>query len=118
MSNPWDRPPVPPRGDPDETLTYAAVGRFLTQWEMIESELSHLYAIFTGAYFEPEAYDQYYDKSKTLAMRLKTCEDAARRFFTGRPSQSDEGDLSELIKRVSGFSERRHEIAHCNGWNH
>ena len=110
--NPWDRPPIPPHGDPHESITYAAIGAFLTQWEMLESELSHLYAIFIGKYFEPEAYDQYYDKSKTFAMRLKSCENAAFIFFTKRPSQADEGDFSELMKRVAGFSERRHEIAH------
>jgi len=112
MSNPWDRPPIPPFGDRFEEMTYTAVGRFITQWENIEIELSHLYAIFIGKYFKPEAYDQYYDKSKTLNMRLKTLEDAAKNYFIKHPNQVNESDFSDLAIRVKGFSERRHEIAH------
>ena len=112
MCDPWDRPPIPPSGDPHEDITYRAVGRFLSRWENIESELSHLYAIFIGKYFKPEAYDEYYDKSKTFGMRMNTLKKAASKFFVQRPSQIDEGDFSNLVDRVSGFGDRRHEIAH------
>jgi hypothetical protein len=81
MSNPWDRPPIPPRGDYSEDITYRSVGRFISSWESIEVELSHLYAIFVGKYFKPEAYDEYHDQSKTLKQRLRTLEEAARLYF-------------------------------------
>jgi hypothetical protein len=112
MANPWDRPPFPNSGDDDQNLTYAAVGRFTSEWEMLESELSHLFAHFIGKYGTNEAYDDYYDKSKTGARRLQTLEEAAEKYFCANPNQADEGDFSELIKKVSGFAERRHEIAH------
>jgi hypothetical protein len=112
MSNPWDRPPIAGRGDPHEYITYRSVGGFISQWENIEVELSHLYAIFIGKYFKAEAYDEYHDQSKTLKQRLSTLEEAARLYFVKHPDQSNEHDFEVLIEKVRGFSERRHEIAH------
>lgn len=112
MPNPWDRPPIPPRGDYHEDITYTSVGRFITQWENIEIELSHLYAIFVGKYFKPEAYDEYYDRSKTLNQRLRTLEEVAQNYFIKHPDQVNEYDFAALVEKVKGFSERRHEIAH------
>jgi hypothetical protein len=112
MSNPWDRPPIPPRGDYSEDITYRSVGRFISSWESIEVELSHWYAIFVGKYFKPEAYDEYHDQSKTLKQRLRTLEEAARLYFVKCPNQINERDFEVLIEKVRGFSERRHEIAH------
>jgi hypothetical protein len=112
MSNPWYRPPIPPCADYHEDITYASVGRFITRWENIEVELSHLYAIFVGKYFKPEAYDEYHDQSKTLRQRLTTLEEAARRYFVKYPDQDNERDFTLLMEEVRGFSERRHEIAH------
>jgi hypothetical protein len=112
MPNPWDRPSIPPSGDVHEDITFRAVGRFLSQWEEVETELSHLYANFVGKPHLREAYEEYYDKSKTSVMRIKTLEESASRFFTTRPSQDDEGQFSNITKHVYGFAERRHEIAH------
>jgi hypothetical protein len=112
MPNPWDRPPFPDVGDDDQNLTYAAVGRFTSEWELLESELSHLFAHFIGKYATNEAYDEYYDRSKTGAARLRTLEIAAESHFRANPNQNNEGDFSELVRKVSGFADRRHEIAH------
>jgi hypothetical protein len=43
-SKPWDDPPHPKRGDKKADLTYAAVGRALTQWEYLETKLAELSA--------------------------------------------------------------------------
>jgi hypothetical protein len=112
MANPCDRPLVPPRGDDHEDITYAAVGRLISSWEGIEVELSHLYAIFTGQYLKREAYDRYYDNSKNFAGRMRTLEESAQQFFIGASHQNNETDLSELVKKIRGFSVRRHEVAH------
>jgi hypothetical protein len=112
MPNPWDRPPFPNVGDDDQHVTYAAVGRFTSEWEMLESELSHLFVHFIGKYATNEAYDDYYDRSKTGARRIQTLEEAAEKYFIANPNQTNEGDFSELIRKISGFAERRHEIAH------
>jgi hypothetical protein len=48
VANPWDVPPFPVRGDPDEITLYAAKGRAVSHWEKIEVSLCYLYAIFCG----------------------------------------------------------------------
>ena len=72
MPDPWDRPVFPTKGDEDENVTCAGVGRVLTQWENIEIELSHMFAICVGKYHQEEAYDQYYGRNKTTQARIKT----------------------------------------------
>src|SRR4029078_13418082 len=53
MSNPWDIPPFPKRGDFDSNLTYAGVGRVISHWEMLEYKLARLYSAFVG---KPDTY--------------------------------------------------------------
>lgn len=112
MPNPWDRPPLPKHGDADQDITYAAVGRVLTNWEYIEGELSHIFALFKHRLWTAEAYDEYYDKGKTTRARLKTVELVAADFFMRAPNQEVEGNFNQLIKAAVGFADRRHEVAH------
>jgi hypothetical protein len=112
MTNPWDRPPFPSKGDDNQDILYAAVGRVISQWENVELGLSHLYAIFIGQPFSVGIYAQYYEPSKTFMTRLAAVERQSERFFQKAPNQEIEGDFCDLVKRVSGFSERRHEVAH------
>jgi hypothetical protein len=48
MTQPWDRPPEPKRGDPRCEAVYEAVGRALSHWEILELDLACLYAKFLG----------------------------------------------------------------------
>jgi hypothetical protein len=111
-NNPWDRPPLPSDGDESEDSTYAGVGRTLSQWESLESELSHIYAVFIGKLFKDEAYDQYYDEAKTSKQRIKSIDDAAAKFFQKQPDQATEGEFTRLIEATAGYADRRHEVAH------
>jgi hypothetical protein len=72
MPEPWDRPPPPTQADEDLQVLYAAVGAALSNWEEIESELSHIYALMIGKMWKNEAYDQYYDKGHTCQRRITT----------------------------------------------
>lgn len=112
MSDPWDRPSLPTRGDDNQNDTYAAVGRVLSLWEQVESELGHLFALFIGKYGKDEAYDQYYEKGKTTQGRLNSLQREAKRYFTRSPSQEIEGHFCSLMKFAIGFADRRHEVAH------
>ena len=49
MTNPWDAPPLPSRGDSDKNETYAGVGRVISAWENIEFALARLYSVYIGA---------------------------------------------------------------------
>ena len=112
MSNPWNRPPLPIRGDDDQDTTHAAVGSVLTNWENIEGELSHIFALYIGKMWTNEAYDQYYEKGRTTKGRLQNLETAANAYFVKSPNQEAEGALCELLEGVFGFADRRHEAAH------
>jgi hypothetical protein len=84
----------------------------LSQWEFVEVELSHIYAIFCGKYFLAEAYDDYYQEGRTTKNRIKRIENAAERYFQRFPSQALEGQFSQLTRKIGGFADRRHEVAH------
>ncbi len=112
MTNPWDSPPFPTCGDNKEDSTYAGVGRVLSQWEYVELGLSHLYAIFVGKSFSISVYDQYYGPTKTFKQRIASVERRAERYFQKFPDQEVEGNFCGLIKKIKGFSDRRHEVAH------
>ena len=112
MSNPWDRPPLPIRGDDDQDTTPAAVGSVLTNWENIEGELSHIFALYIGKMWTNEAYDQFYEKGRTTKGRLQNLETAANAYFVKSPNQEAEGAFCKLLEGVFGFADRRHEAAH------
>jgi hypothetical protein len=109
MSNPWDRPPLPIRGDDDQDTTHAAVGSVLTNWENIEGELSHIFALYIGKMWTNEAYDQYYERGRTTKGRLQNLETAANAYFVKSPNQEAEGAFCKLLEGVFGFADRRHE---------
>ena len=48
MTNPWDIPAFPNKADTDGTVTFAGVGRVLTEWELVEFVLGTIYSIFRG----------------------------------------------------------------------
>jgi len=112
MSNPWDRPPYPTRGDTHADETYAAIGRVLSAWEAVESELSVLFAVFKGRRYDLEIYETYYDVGKTTKNRIRAVENAAEQFFLKRPNQDLEGNFQTIMKSVCGFADRRHDCAH------
>jgi len=110
--NPWDRPPFPKHGDEKADETYAAVGQLLSQWETMEAELSHIYAIAIGKYPQSEAYEDYYDKGRTSKARVERVRCAVQRFSIKYPDQNFEGGISNAMEAVLGFADRRHEVAH------
>ena len=48
VTNPWDISPFPNKADSDDTVTFAGVGRVLTEWELVEFVLGTIYRIFRG----------------------------------------------------------------------
>ncbi len=48
MGNLLDMPPVPFHGDPDPEITWAVVGRALTDWKKLELYLARVHAIALG----------------------------------------------------------------------
>jgi hypothetical protein len=112
MTNPWDRPPLPRIADDSADKTYAAVGSVLSNWEGVESELSHVFALFLGRMWDPEAYDLYYANGRTTKNRIKSAEESGFQYFVRNPHQEAESAFSDMMRKITGFTERRHEAAH------
>ena len=110
MTNPWDVPPFPLRGDTNDTLTFAGVGRVTTLWESIEFELSNLCHVFTDR--QESDGQRRYGEGNIFAKRLDILSEFACAYFTRHCDQSKEGRFSELREQARHFSKRRHEVAH------
>lgn len=110
MTNAWDRPPAPRKGDTIDTATYVGVGRVVSRWESVEFDLSRLYSLFVGDSDGPAM--QTYGEPSIFRDRLARLDEGADRYFAARPSQEHEGTLAALRSNAEGFSARRNEIAH------
>ena len=111
MSNPWDRPPLPIRGDDDQDTTHAAVGSVLTNWENIEGELSHIFALYIAKMLDETRLMTNITKGSNHKGRLQNLETAANAYFVKSPNQEAEGAFCKLLQGSFGFADRRHEAA-------
>jgi hypothetical protein len=111
MPNPWDIPPFPDHGDPVDDHTYAGVGRVLSQWEVIEIEISGIYAAFTGRYHSVAVRHEY-GAGLIFTLRADLTKKAAQKFFIKKPNQNLEACFDLLMNEVENFSDRRNEVAH------
>lgn len=112
MPDPWDRPPLPRKGNLSQNVLFAAIGRTLNAWEEVEIALSHLYSVFvTGDRFDGAAMHDY-GAPANFNQRFGLLLRAAEQHFIRRPSQPIEGEFARLAAMVSGYSARRNDIAH------
>jgi hypothetical protein len=110
--HPWDVPPFPDKGDPKPDMTYAAVGRALSQWEKFEGELSELFAVFAGGVPTSLPAVRAYGSIQTFRGRADMIEAAAEGFFVVFPNDDLAGRIGKLLERARNYSPRRNEIAH------
>lgn len=110
MVDPWDAPQLPTRGDTDQNLTYAGIGRVTSAWEEVEFELSSLCNQFVA----DESRDGWriYGDGRIFVNRLGKLADEAKRFFIRHCSQAKEARFFDLARQAESFSARRHEVAH------
>lgn len=111
ITNPWDIPPLPTRGDLDDDWTFAGVGRVMSRWEAIEFRLARLYSVFIGKPNHGDAIREY-GAGRIFRDRMDALKRAAETFFTRVHSQLLEGEFHELSCQVDRFADRRNEIAH------
>jgi hypothetical protein len=113
MKNPWDRPPIPDRGDPVDNHLYLAMGQALSAWEEYEIDLSWLYAALADLPLHSTvAYQSYVDKADNFKQRAIKLEKAAEQYFRRNPSQTDEAEFAEILRSARGWATRRNDIAH------
>jgi hypothetical protein len=107
----WERPPRPAVGDVNDQMTYAGVGKVITQWELIEGELCHIYCGFVRCPFDRAAIEAY-GMDNIFKTRATTVEKAAENYFTGSPNQEAEGAFKTLIDLARCYSQHRNDVAH------
>jgi hypothetical protein len=109
--HPWDPPPLPERGDATEDITFAAVGRALTGWEIFEQSFALLFAVILGA--QPSyAAMRAYGSVLTFRGRSEMVKQAAEAHFQQFPNRDVLAQLRQLLKDANNYSPRRNEIAH------
>jgi hypothetical protein len=112
---PWDIPPIPDdEGDAAPDITFAAVGRALTNWERFESQLSQLFVVMVGAKpWAALAAMRAYGSIQTFRGRAEMLTAAAETFFLVLKNP----EMFKLVKDFIGndctqYASRRNEIAH------
>jgi hypothetical protein len=116
MPNPWDRPPLPSKGDDDDDITYAGVGRVVTEWEQVEQALAALYSLLVGRFEDREATREY-GEGAVLKGRLERLARVAEGFFVSIRNQDLEGEFDSLLDKVRLYADRRNDIAHGRVWD-
>lgn len=109
MPKPWDRPtPAPTEGGASEAALFAAIGRALTRWQMIEDDLVQLFR-YTLQVDVETAYVIYANVpsiSGKIAMMRKVGEHAFR------DAPEHHAYYEDLLKLVEAIGDRRNDIAH------
>jgi hypothetical protein len=100
MMNLWDIPPPPTKGDDDQEITYAGVGRVLSQWEMIEVRLGYIYVWLMKRPDEIETVRAYGEGKRNFEGRISGLRQIAEVYFLWNPHQDTEGELDALISMV------------------
>jgi hypothetical protein len=110
--NPWDIPPFPEHGDLSADLTFAAVGRAMSEWEELELYLARLYAKFIGIPpIKAIAIPEYRD-APNFHSRATAIKNAATKYFISHPDQEREGEFKQILEEIRQLASRRNDIAH------
>ena len=111
--NPWDAPPPPRHGDFNTDITFAAVGRALTQWELFESEMAELFAVFIGANRRDTfGATRAYGAVMSFTGRTEVVWAAADVFFIIHENPNLRERVKAHIDSAKLYGIRRNEIAH------
>jgi hypothetical protein len=98
--------------DDHPDLTFAAVGRAITMWEIAEVEFARLYSIFTGRPNLIDAYQEYGAEPTYFDKRMSRLCEEGRKYFIKQSSQTNEANLDALIQEGKALARIRHQIAH------
>ena len=109
----YDVQAAPEFGDDKEETTYAAVGRALTNWELFENQMSHLFSVLCGNVGPATAAARAYGAIQTFRGHKEMIEAAAEYYFLKHDGhEALQKRLKDLLESANGFSARRNEIAH------
>jgi hypothetical protein len=110
-NNPWT-PPIITAGDVDLEGLYAAIGRTLSSWEILEANLALLFAYIVEPVEGSNPARRAYGKITTFRGRMEALMAAAEASLpTAKPDVY--AQLDSLVRALRGApSQRRNDIAH------
>jgi hypothetical protein len=118
MKNLWDIPNPEPKGDPNETMIYTAVGAALSKWESVEAAAAEIFTVLVGAesamtsLVVPPAV-RAFGIVTSFPTRCEMITTAAKAFFSiHKEVASYERDIGDALSEAREYSNRRNEIAH------
>jgi hypothetical protein len=115
--NPWDIPLRPLRGDINENMLFAEIGRALTEWEQVEAACAEIFAVLVSvsrASTHQAPAIRAYGVVASHKTRCEMLKAAAAAYFLRRKAKraAFEKRFNSLINECSKFAARRNEIAH------
>jgi hypothetical protein len=109
---PWDIVDPSTHGDIDEKAVFDAVGRALTEWEMLEVQCAKMFAVFVSAnqkqsYHAPAL--RAYGAITSADTRFKMLQLASESYFEKRPAKraSFEKQWNEMLGQYKQYKDRR-----------
>ncbi|HEY8215394.1 MAG TPA: hypothetical protein VIG36_14840 [Methylocystis sp.] len=112
MSNPFERPKAPSKGDRNPEAIYLSVGRALSTWEHTERSFAGLFAGIVspskGSFPARRAYGTIISQKN----RREMIEKASEAFFAFFKDEDLEKALKETLNFYSDAAARRNDIAH------
>jgi len=109
---PWDAPAQPPAGAPTRDAVFLEVGRALSAWEAVESNLAYIFATLVTPRGSQLAALRAYGSVLTARGRIEMMVAAAAAFFFGQEGVQEHAAIRNLLEEVAGFAGRRNDIAH------
>ena len=109
---PHDRLPSEDQGDHSAESIYAAVGRALTNWELLQEELTFLFALLAGQNSYPLM--RAFGTLESAIPKVKMLRAAAEVSLSPQLL----GDTKKLLSAIDDFNQRRNDIAHASVAEH
>ena len=106
---PWNIKPILPLGDSSADDVFLAVGRALTQWEVLEGRLGYMFGLIVDSR-RTDAASRAYGAVSSFQARY----DMLAAAFAASPARHDPAvaPFDALLKRIAHFGPRRNDIAH------
>jgi hypothetical protein len=108
---PWDRRPWPAKGDKEINVLYASVGRALSEWEVLEDQLSLLFSAFVAG-FDSRSARRAYVAVRTFEGRADMLRATSESFFDMKPNEELLQDFKSVLSAATCYAPRRNDIAH------
>jgi hypothetical protein len=91
---------------------FLAVGRAITEWEILEYRLATLYTIFRNSPGNVDMMMQYGIDGNSFLTRMSILRQAMSAHSMRSPSQASEAEFDSIVAETTLLSRERHKIVH------